>query len=288
MGNGESVSVRASTLYIVATPIGNLGDITARAISVLRGVDVIFAEDTRHSGGLLQHFGIQKKLRSLHEHNESGRVQQVAQLLLDGGSAALISDAGTPLISDPGYRLVAHCHQVGLAVCPVPGASALIAALSVSGLPTDSFTFLGFPPARQAARREWYKRHATETRTLVFYESRHRIVASVEDMQLCFGADRAAAIARELTKTYETIKRTNLGDLLTWLQATPDQQKGEFVVMIEGARTTDEALAESEMERVLRILLADMSVRQAAALTAEITGCKRKTAYTLALSLREK
>lgn len=284
---GESRSVRASTLYIVSTPIGNLGDITARALDVLRSVDVIFAEDTRHSGSLLQHFGVKNSLRSLHEHNETGRIQQVEELLNSGGSAALISDAGTPLISDPGYRLVAHCHQVGLSVSPVPGVSALITALSVSGLPTDSFTFLGFPPARQSARREFFSNLSSESRTLVFYESRHRILATIDDMRNCFGGDRIATMARELTKNYETIRRAALEEVYEWVVRHPEQQKGEFVIVVDGAKAADAAIADAEVLRVLQILLADLSVKQAASLTARITGCKRKTAYTLALSLRE-
>jgi len=259
---------------------------TARACDVLRDVDVIFAEDTRRSARLLQHFGLRTRLQSLHEHNEQERLGQVVQLLQSGGTVALISDAGTPLVSDPGFRLVRECQALGLRVTPVPGASALIAALCVSGLPTDSFIFCGFPPARALARRTWLAKHRSEHRTQVFFESRHRIVASLLDMQECFGALRTATLARELTKTYETIKQASLADLYLWISTSPEQQKGEFVIVVAGAQESAEEIEETELRRVISILLRDFPASQAASTAAQLLGCKRKRAYALAIEMR--
>ncbi|MBX2886088.1 MAG: 16S rRNA (cytidine(1402)-2'-O)-methyltransferase [Granulosicoccus sp.] len=278
------MSNQEGTLYIVATPIGNLDDISARAVVVLRSVDTIYAEDTRHSGRLLQHLGIKTPLKSLHEHNEEQRVPAVIAQLQAGQNLAVISDAGTPLISDPGFRLVSACHEQGVTVTPVPGASALITALCAAGLPTDSFVYLGFPPGRSSARRQWLKQQSEESRTLVLYESRHRIVDTLTDLCEVFGEARVATVARELTKTYETIRRGSLGSLLHWIGNHAEQQKGEFVLVIAGAPV--KTIEEPELRRVLGILLTELSVKSSASMAAQLTGQPRKRAYDLALSMR--
>ncbi|PID63293.1 MAG: 16S rRNA (cytidine(1402)-2'-O)-methyltransferase [Gammaproteobacteria bacterium] len=230
-----TASIVASTLYIVATPIGNRGDITHRAIEVLNGVDCIYAEDTRHSQTLLAHHGIATRRVALHEHNEKTRVATVLEALAAGGSAALISDAGTPLVSDPGYRLVRACHAAGIRVSPVPGPSALIAALSVSGLATDRFEFLGFPPAKASARKRWLGANANATHTLVLYESTHRILAALADIAAVFGPEREMCLARELTKRFETLVRGSVAEVIAALEDDPVQRKGEFVLVLSGA-----------------------------------------------------
>ncbi len=224
----------------------------------------------------------------MHEHNEQARSEQIVVALQAGGTAALISDAGTPLISDPGYRLVALCHSVGVRVSPVPGPSALTAALSVSGLPTSSILFVGFPPAKSSARTELFKSLAKERHTLAFYESRHRIVASLQDMVKVFGGSRTATLAREITKTFETVRRASLAELLEFVAAASEQQKGEFVLLVAANDVTDETLVDAEITRVLNLLLDDVSVKRSAEIAAELTGCKRKHAYTIALALRNK
>ena len=276
---------RVGTLYIVATPIGNLQDISPRALEVLQRVALVAAEDTRHSRRLLQHFGIHTPMQSLHEHNERERSAALLARLQSGADVALISDAGTPLISDPGFVLVRAARAAGIRVVPVPGPSALVAALSVSGLPTDRFRFEGFLPARAAARRARLQELATESATLVFYESSHRIVDSVQDMAGELGAGRPATLARELTKTFETVQSTTLAGLEQWLQAEPGQQKGEFVVMVHGA-TADSGALDAAAQRTLRILLAELPLKQAAALAAQITGCPKNRLYEYGLTLR--
>jgi len=271
----------------VATPIGNLGDMSPRAIETLRGVDHIAAEDTRHSRPLLQHFGITTSMVSLHEHNEREQCQRILGWLAAGQSVALISDAGTPLISDPGYHVVRQAREQGLAVVPVPGPSALIAALSVAGLPTDRFVFEGFLSAKGAARRSRLEALARETRTLVFYESSHRIGACLEDMAAVLGGGREALLARELTKAFETVRSDTLDGLVQWVAGDADQRRGEFVVVVRGA---DETLgaeeAEQAAEQTLGILLAEgLSVRQAAAVAARLTGGSRNRLYKRALEL---
>lgn len=281
---GSEVSNGAGRLYVVATPIGNRDDITLRAIEVLRQVDRIVAEDTRHSGRLLEHLGIRRPMMSLHEHNEDDAAQRVIEQLQAGQSLALISDAGTPLISDPGFPLIRACREQGIAVVPVPGASALIAALSVSGLPTDRFRFEGFLPRRQQARLGHLQSLRRETATLIFYESSHRVVEMLHDLVQVFGAQRLAVLARELTKLHETIRAAPLGELLDWVEADENQRRGEFVVLLGGA-PADAGSATSEVDELLRILLAELPLRQAAGLAARITGEKKNQLYRRALEL---
>ena len=274
-------------LYVVATPIGNLSDISARAIEVLQQVDLIAAEDTRHSARLLNHLGINKPLLSYHDHNEREQTQNLLEKLQAGQVIALISDAGTPLISDPGYQLVRQAHENNLRVIPVPGPCALITALSASGLPSDRFTFEGFLPAKQRARVECLERLNNESRTIIFYESTHRIAASLEDMTNVFGKDRHAVLARELTKTFETLRGDKLGALCEWVNNDANQQKGEVVVLVRGAEALPQEEARVEVEKVLRVLLEELPVKQAAQLAAKITGGKKNALYQLALEMKQ-
>lgn len=277
----------SGTLYVIATPIGNLEDISERAVRVLNQVDLIAAEDTRHSGKLLRHLGIHKSLVSVHEHNEEQQLNRLLQVLAEGRSIGLISDAGTPLVSDPGFRLVQAVRLAGFTVSPVPGPSSVIAALSAAGLPTDRFSFEGFLPAKSGARLKALTALATDPRTLVFFESPRRVLATMKDMVAVFGEDREGAVARELTKAFETIRSANLVELQHWLEADSDQQRGEFVLLVAGYRpvVADEDLVAAE--RVLRILMAELPTRQAAALAAELTGVSRNRLYELALTLRD-
>lgn len=275
-----------AALYVVATPLGNLDDMTPRAIQVLRTVQFIAAEDTRHSGRLLQHFAINTPLFALHEHNEDEGAARVLELLTRGKSVALISDAGTPLISDPGFRVVRAVRAAGVTVIPVPGPSAAIAALSAAGLPTDRFVFEGFLPPRSVARQARLAQLNAETRTLVFYESAHRIVESVQDMVAMLGADRRGVIARELTKLYEEIYDAPLGELVAWLTSDDRHQKGEFVVLVAGREGREEG-AMLAAENVLRVLLAELPLKQAAKLAAEITGINKNELYQKALALKQ-
>jgi 16S rRNA (cytidine1402-2'-O)-methyltransferase len=274
-----------AALYIVATPIGNLGDISHRAIEVLRRADIIAAEDTRHSSRLTQHFGISTRLVSYHDYSSSGREDAILAELAAGRSVALISDAGTPLISDPGYSLVARARQMQITVIPVPGACALTTALCAAGLPTDRFVFEGFPPHKQGARRQLFESLASEQRTVIFYESPHRIADSVIDMRDVFGEQRQAVICRELTKTWETIHGDSLGALSQWIMADDNNRRGEFVVLIHGAPVVDQDSQLSEADRQLRILLEELPVKQAAALVAKLTGIKKNAVYKRALEL---
>ncbi len=274
------------TLYIVATPIGNLDDITTRAVQVLKAVDAIAAEDTRHSKSLFNHLGIHTRLFAFHEHNEQQACSGVIHRLQQGESIALISDAGTPLISDPGYRLVREAHKAGIKVVPIPGASALIAALSVSGLATDRFSFEGFLPSKRGARRSVLETLVKEARTLIFYESPHRIMESVEAMEAIFGTDRNAAVIRELTKTFETIIHGSLGDIVERMQSDSNQQRGEFVVVIEGADLANHDEQQAEGERVAAILAKELSVKKASVMAAEITGVKKNHLYKYLTSMR--
>lgn len=278
------MSNAAGKLYVVATPIGNREDITLRAMEVLRGVDRIVAEDTRHSRRLLDHLGIQRPMMSLHEHNEGEAAQRVIGLLQAGESLALISDAGTPLISDPGFPLIRACREQGIEVVPVPGPSALIAALSVSGLPTDRFRFEGFLARRRAARVAQLQGLVDEPATLVFYESSHRIGEMLQDLAAVFGDARRGVIARELTKIHETVRAAPLGELLAWVEADENQRKGEFVVLLAGAEAGPSG-SSPDVDRLLRILLDELPLRQAAALAARISGQNRNALYRRALEL---
>jgi 16S rRNA (cytidine1402-2'-O)-methyltransferase len=273
-------------LFIVATPIGHLQDISARAIAVLRQVSLIAAEDTRHSGKLLQALGISTPMVSLHEFNEFQRSEQVLERLLAGQDIALISDAGTPLISDPGSDLVKRALAEHIKVVPIPGPCAAIAALSVSGLSTDSFIFEGFLPAKASARQKHLEKLVKESRTLVFYEAPHRICDLIQDMIKIWGPEHQAALAKELTKMYETIVQDSLQNILAWLEADPLHQKGEFVVMLEGvARQTE--TSSDEILPLLKILLEELPTKQAAHLAAKITGKKKNEVYELALQLKK-
>ena len=271
-------------LYIVATPIGNLGDISARAIEVLGSVDRVVAEDTRHSGRLLKHLAIDRPMLSLHEHNETEAAQRVIAHLSAGESLALVSDAGTPLISDPGYRLVRLCREQGVEVVAVPGPSAVIAALSVSGLPTDRFRFEGFLPRRQQARLAHLESLRNETVTLVFYESSHRIVEALQDIADVFGTSRAAVLGRELTKLHETVLSAPLGELLDRVRADENQRKGEFVVLLAGADPAADVTLK-DTDALLSVLLDELPLKQAANLAARISGKKKNLLYRRALEL---
>ncbi|VXB09001.1 putative methyltransferase [Pseudomonas sp. 8BK] len=272
------------SLYVVATPIGNLDDISARALTILRSVALIAAEDTRHSARLMQHFGIGTPLAACHEHNERDQGGRFLARLLAGDDVALISDAGTPLISDPGYHLVRQARAAGIAVVPVPGACALIAALSAAGLPSDRFIFEGFLPAKAAGRRARLELVKEEPRTLIFYEAPHRILECLQDMQAVFGEQRPALLARELTKTFETLKGMPLSELVAWVAGDSNQQRGECVVLVAGwqAPEGEEAVSAKAM-RVLNLLLAEMPLKRAAALAAEITGVRKNLLYQVAL-----
>lgn len=279
--------VETASLYIVATPIGNLADMSARAIDVLKNVDVIAAEDTRHSGHLLQHHAITTPTVSLHEHNEQQRSEVLLSRLQSGESIALISDAGTPLISDPGYRLVSLVRAHGIQVVPIPGCCALVTALSASGLASDRFSFEGFLPSKQGARKQTLEKLANETRTMIFYESPRRLHSTLEDMQSIFGADRPACLARELTKLHETIMTQPLAELQEWVASDSNQQRGECVVLVEGNRQQQDA-SEAEVERVLSLLLTDLPVKRAAAITASLLSVSKNKAYEQALKLQQK
>lgn len=268
----------AGTLHVVATPIGNLGDLSPRAIEVLRSVAAICAEDTRHTRQLLAHFGIERPLLSLHEHNEEAASGPLVTRLAVGDSLALVSDAGTPLVSDPGFRLVRAARAAGIRVSPVPGASALVAALSVAGLPSDRFVFEGFLPAKAAARRERLQALAAETRTLLFYESSHRIGEALDDMASVFGGTRLAVIARELTKLFETVLDGPLDALRALVAADSNQRRGEFVVMVHGADAGADTRT-AEGQRVYALLSPHLPPSTAARLAAEISGASRKALY---------
>ena len=281
------MSNELGTLYVVATPIGNLEDISYRAVTILKAVDLIAAEDTRHSAKLLNHFTINTPKLSLHEYNEIERTEHLIAQLQKGQSIALISDAGTPLISDPGYRLVSAAHAVGIRVVPIPGACAATAALSVAGLPTDRFSFEGFLPQKSTARKRRLESLAQESRTLVFYESSHRIIGSLSDIRDYFGGQRRAAIARELTKVFETIRTDNLGALIDWIVANKNNQRGEFVILIEGAKCAHEAVSEHYAKNVLSTLLTELPLKTSIRLAAAITHHPKNRLYELALALKK-
>ncbi len=281
------MSVIEGVFYVIATPIGNLSDITQRAAQVLAEVDHLFAEDTRHTMNLCRHLGVNPPLHSLHEHNEDARITQVIELLQSGCAVGLVSDAGTPLISDPGYRIVAACHEAGIKVSPVPGVSSLSAALSVCGLPTDRFSYCGFPPARRSARQKMFEALKGESASLVFFESRHRIVESLEDMVQVFDAQRSAAICRELTKAFETIWRAPLGELLARTSADPNAQRGEFVIVVSGAEAAGPAVLCAATEKLLMQLGQQLPPRVAAGLIADFSGVPKREVYQRLIALQQ-
>jgi 16S rRNA (cytidine1402-2'-O)-methyltransferase len=279
--------LKPGILYIVATPIGNLEDISQRALRILTEVALIAAEDTRHSKKLLQHFGIKTKMISLHEHNERERSQELLSYLQAGDSVALISDAGTPLISDPGHHLVVLVHKNNIPVVPIPGPCAAIVALSAASISPDRFVFEGFLSAKSSQRKQHLEELQNETRTLIFYEAPHRIQALVNDLLETFGQERYVVLARELTKTYETIHGATLAELKIWLENNPEQRRGEFVVLIQGAESQSAKVTQSiPSEKILEILLAELPVKQAVGLAMKITGEKRNVLYKLALGKR--
>ena len=274
-------------LYVVATPIGNLQDLSRRARDVLDSVDLILAEDTRHSAKLLNHYGIATACRSFHEHNESHQVARIVERIAAGERVALISDAGTPLISDPGFRLVAALREQEQAVIPIPGASAVTCALSVAGLPTARFCFEGFLPARSSARRRHLQALSVERRTLVFYESPRRIKQALADLAAEFGHDRRAAVARELTKIHESVLTGTLAELHGWLEEHEEQCRGEFVIVVAGAAPDheDNDTASISSKDLLRLLIEELPVKQAVSVAARITGGKRNALYKQAIAL---
>ncbi|GAA5106447.1 16S rRNA (cytidine(1402)-2'-O)-methyltransferase [Orbus sasakiae] len=283
----SAITIEPATLYIVATPIGNLGDITLRAIDTLKHVDLVAAEDTRHSGLLLQHLGIQAKLYPLHDHNEQQKAQQLIDRLKSGISIALISDAGTPLINDPGYHLVKACHEQSIRVVPIPGACAAITALCVSGLPTDRFCYEGFLPAKSKARIDYLNQLMEETRTLVFYESTHRIIDSLQDMLQVFGTQRSLVLAKELTKSWETVIQKPIDQVINWLQEDDNRQKGEFVLIVEGYHKNTADDIDPNAIKLLNRLQQELPLKKAAAIVADMYGLKKNQLYQRGLDSKD-
>ncbi|WP_050479337.1 16S rRNA (cytidine(1402)-2'-O)-methyltransferase [Herbaspirillum rhizosphaerae] len=276
-----------SALYVLATPIGNVCDLTLRALHVLSMVNAVACEDTRNTSHLLTRYGISQTLIAAHEHNEREAADKIIARLQQGERIALVSDAGTPAVSDPGARIVEAVRAAGLTVVPLPGASAAVTALSASGLVNDQFHFVGFLPNKSKQRESALLKLAQDASTLVFYEAPHRIVETVDALLLAFGPQRQIVLARELTKLFETIHRCALADAPAWLAADANRQRGEFVILVEGATAGEDAVADADAERILQILLAELPVKQAAALTAQITGQKKNALYERALQLRD-
>ena len=277
------MTIAAGTLFVVATPIGNLQDLTPRALQVLRDVSLIAAEDTRHSARLMQHFGIATPMTACHDHNERDKGQRLVERMLAGDDIALISDAGTPLISDPGFHLVRQAREAGIKVSPVPGACALIAALSAAGMPSDRFAFEGFLPAKAHGRQQRLQALLEEPRTWLVYEAPHRLLDCLRDMQQVLGAQRRVLLARELTKTFETLHAAPLDELVAWVVADTDQQRGECVLVVEGAPEPEADEVSAQALHVLDLLLAELPVKRAARLAAEITGVRKNLLYQVAL-----
>lgn len=277
----------SGTLYIVATPIGNLDDLSGRAIEILKRVDLVAAEDTRHSQRLLQHLGLRKDMLALHDFNERERTASVVERLRAGASIALISDAGTPLISDPGFVLVREARAQGIAVSPIPGACALVAALSAAGLPTDRFLFEGFLPAKRSGRRAALAALGRETATLVFYESPHRILDAMTDIADVMGDERDVVLARELTKTFETFYSGTAASVNDALRADPFATKGEFVVMVHGAEAQPEEAPGLDVDQLLSLLVAALPVKQVARISADLTGLPRNELYRRAQAIKD-
>lgn len=282
MKNGHHAD-QAGILYIVATPIGNLQDISQRALSTFESVDLIAAEDTRHSGILLSHYGIKKPFFALHDHNEQQRAAVLVEKLQQGQHIALISDAGTPLISDPGFHLVRECRQAGVKIVPIPGACAAITALCCSGIASDRFCFEGFLPAKSKGRCDKLTELVAESRTLIFYESTHRILDTLADMQQIFGADRYVVMARELTKTWETIVGAPLGELNEWLKQDGNRIKGEIVLVVEGKPQTESEEISLQAVRLLQNLANELPLKKAAAIVADTFGYKKNALYQYGL-----
>lgn len=277
--------IESGTLFIVATPIGNLEDITHRALRILAEVDLIAAEDTRHSQRLLQHYDISTRLTSLHDHNESQRAKQLIEKLKLGENIALISDAGTPLISDPGYGLVSQCREAGVKVVPLPGPCAVITALCAAGLATDRFKFEGFLPVKAVAKQQALQRLLTETSTSVFYESPRRVAGTVKQIVAELGEDRQMVVAKELTKTFETFYSGSAQACLTWLEADANHQRGEFVLLIAGQKQ-DQTDVSADALNLLKLLIRELPLKKAAAVTAEQYGLKKNQLYQLGLELQ--
>ncbi|OOH88931.1 16S rRNA (cytidine(1402)-2'-O)-methyltransferase [Pasteurellaceae bacterium 15-036681] len=282
MKNGHNLD-KTGILYIVATPIGNLEDITQRALNTFEQVDLIAAEDTRHSGILLSHYGIKKPFFALHDHNEQQRAAVLVEKLQQGQNIALISDAGTPLISDPGFHLVRHCRQAGIRIVPIVGACAAIAALCTSGIASDRFCFEGFLPAKSKGRIDKLTELESESRTLIFYESTHRILDTLSDMQTVFGADRYIVMARELTKTWETIQGDQLGNLIEWLKQDSNRIKGEIVLVVEGKAQTEEQEFSPQAVKLLELLANELPLKKAAGIVADSFGYKKNALYQYGL-----
>lgn len=277
----------SAQLFVVATPIGHLDDMTFRAIEVLKTVSLVAAEDTRQSALLFKHYNISTPLTACHDHNENNKIDQIIQKIIDGNHVALISDAGTPLISDPGFKLVRAAQDQGIQVVPIPGACAAIAALSAVGLPSDRFSFEGFLPSKSSQRITQLEKLKNETQTLIFYEAPHRILACVTDMIEIFGANRPVGFAREITKTFETIKKMTLIDLKHFIENDHHQEKGEIVLIVGGASNAPE-VKEDQLDQLLKRLLQDLSVKAASQLAADLTGVKKKIAYQRALELTQR
>ncbi len=271
------------TLFIVATPIGNLDDITFRAIEILKSVDLILAEDTRHSQKILSHFDIKTPISAFHDYNEREKCTTVIDKLKQGVSIALISDAGTPLISDPGYVLVSAAKKNSVNVVPIPGPSALIAALSASGVPSDSFSFFGFLPSKQNARIKTLKTFISRPETIIIYESPKRILAALTDMLFVFGEAREVCLAKELTKTFETILTTNIPNLISYIASDPNHQKGEFVLLISSSGKKKQLELDQQLDNLLSVLCSEMGASKAAKLAAKITGIDKKYCYQRAI-----
>ena len=276
-------------LYIVATPIGNLQDITQRALDTFTQVDLIAAEDTRHSGFLLSHYGIKKPFFALHDHNEQEKAHILVEKLKQGSHIALISDAGTPLISDPGFHLVRQCREAGIRVVPLPGACAAITALCASGIASDRFCFEGFLPAKSKARKDKLENIVEEDRTLIFYESTHRILDTLEDMQSVLGEERYIVLAREITKTWETITGNTIKNLREWLLEDANRTKGEMVLIVEGKPKSDNNdKISSQAVKALELIAEELPLKKAAAIVAELYGYKKNALYQFGLAHLEK
>ncbi len=275
----------SGTLFIVATPIGNLDDITFRAVETLKSVDLVLAEDTRHSQKILNHFNIKTPISAFHDYNEREKCNTVIDKLKQGDSIALISDAGTPLISDPGYILVSAAKKNSVNVVPIPGPSALITALSASGIPSDRFSFFGFLPSKQNARIKTLKTFASRPETIIVYESPKRIMVTLTDMLFVFGEEREVCLAKELTKTFETILTTNISNLIDYISADPGHQKGEFVLLISSTAKKGQLELDQQLDRLLPVLCSEMGSSKAAKLAAKITGIDKKYCYQRAIEL---